>query len=898
MTSLDNNYGFNEIVPAFETHNIPIVFATDKNYIPFVSVAIQSILFNSSEKNNYDIIVLCSGVGKDDITILKNMMRGKRNVSIREYNISSEIKKYHLKSCSYYTEAIYYRLFMPFIMKAYDKMIYLDCDLIVEDDIAKLFKKNIDNNYAGAVRDIGMILYKYNPAISCLPDNYFEDILQGVDPEQYFNSGVLLMNLSKLRKDFTLDNLIAAANDKRFLYPDQDGLNVLCKNNIRLFNLCFNTYPYNSGARTEKNLSMYLPKDLYNEYVNARKKPFIIHYNMLEKPWLHPCYLDEPLMIRFWKYAEKSPFFERILFYKPSAFYLSKKKDVISYYEKATINELYRNVKCVLKRNNLDVFFVSSEYVIGKISDLVVKFETIDIDDDKAQINATIKIGKNELDQLEGIYIIDQKGRKYKTRVLPTHNQTLLNGKLIGGEYLLSARYPIGELSKISFYILYKGRYYRIKHYNFSRLFPIDRVNERQFAYINKKIIRFNKNELIIKSSTVKERLYFELKYDTYLLTNEHGKRKFAPLVRLCAQFVKHFLRKPIWIIGCNYLAEDNGFAFFRFMQGKRKDVKTYFAVNDTKSEVASKVKKYGRIVDKYSRRFQWLTLISDVAISSIVDFRLIKPFAFDSFRDILARRRFVFLQHGIITQDLSREHNRLTYNPAIFCTSAMPEYNSLLKGNYFYGKRQVKLTGLPRFDYLYNEPKKIITIMPTWRKYLNGDYGPNSSFYSFYYALLHNEELQKVLKEYGYKLQFKPHPLVLQNINVNDYKKGEDDNCFSLCQDDYTKTFANSNLIVTDYSSAVFDFLYLKKPIVYAQFDYKEFFSGGHAYDKGFIDYETEGFGDVTHSLSETVSTIIEYIRNGCVMKRDYEDRVDKFFKYHDQNNAQRVFDAIMGLK
>lgn len=113
----------------------------------------------------------------------------------------------------------------------------------------------------------------------------------------------------------------------------------------------------------------------------------------------------------------------------------------------------------------------------------------------------------------------------------------------------------------------------------------------------------------------------------------------------------------------------------------------------------------------------------------------------------------------------------------------------------------------------------------------------------------------------------------------------------------EYKKVFAESSLILTDYSSAIFDFAYLQKPVIYSQFDAEEFFAGDHMYVKGYFDYERDGFGEVESDLEGTVDRIIEYMENGCQLKDKYRERVDNFFLYHDQNNCQRVYEKIVEI-
>ena len=112
----------------------------------------------------------------------------------------------------------------------------------------------------------------------------------------------------------------------------------------------------------------------------------------------------------------------------------------------------------------------------------------------------------------------------------------------------------------------------------------------------------------------------------------------------------------------------------------------------------------------------------------------------------------------------------------------------------------------------------------------------------------------------------------------------------------DYTQTFCEAALLVTDYSSVAFDVALLKKPIIYAQFDVDTFFSG-HAYDKGYFEYDRDGFGPVCTDLETTVDAVIHYLKTGCKTEPIYLNRVDSFFGSQPENRCQAVVDEIKKL-
>ena len=100
---------------------------------------------------------------------------------------------------------------------------------------------------------------------------------------------------------------------------------------------------------------------------------------------------------------------------------------------------------------------------------------------------------------------------------------------------------------------------------------------------------------------------------------------------------------------------------------------------------------------------------------------------------------------------------------------------------------------------------------------------------------------------------------------------------------------------MVTDYSSAVFDFAYLRKPVVYFQFDADEFFSGGHVYTKGYFDYSRDGFGEVETTLRGLEERLLSYARSGFAMAPAYRARADRFFAFDDRGSCERLYERLL---
>lgn len=441
------------------------------------------------------------------------------------------------------------------------------------------------------------------------------------------------------------------------------------------------------------------------------------------------------------------------------------------------------------------------------------------------------------------------------------------------------------------------------------QFFPVSERYRNAYARIGRRTLTVANAALQLSAERRGGRFLQELRFLRELYTrNEKGGRN-AVVGRLVYALVKPFLRKPVWLLSDRTRAAgDNGEAMFRYLSSlKRKPARLYFAVSAASADFAA-LKKVGRVIRSKSYRHKLLFLLSDLNISSHADSDVITPFSRydESYRDIENRIRFVFLQHGVTKDDLSDWLNRYNANIAGLVTAARPEAESFRTGAYFYPDDVIWLTGFPRFDRLYHDEKRCITVMPTWRHALSTTADPktgvralhegfeNSSFYRFYNRLLNDARLIAAAREYGYALRFLPHPTLHPHMDRFTHGDG-----FALlpASTPYRQVFAESDLVLTDYSSVAFDFAYLRKPVVYAQFDREEFFSGEHVYVRGYFDYDRDGFGEVETEYEKTVDRLIEYMQNGCRLKDEYRARIDRFFAFDDSENCRRVYEKLKTL-
>ncbi|WP_315078312.1 CDP-glycerol glycerophosphotransferase family protein [uncultured Clostridium sp.] len=423
---------------------------------------------------------------------------------------------------------------------------------------------------------------------------------------------------------------------------------------------------------------------------------------------------------------------------------------------------------------------------------------------------------------------------------------------------------------------------------------PLYSFIDKSYYVKDKYCIVFTYNCFVVLKNNIKVRLGRKLAFAKELY--KKGQGKFI-VYRLIIEIMKKFNKKTIWLFMDRVdRADDNAEHLFKYANLQNDNVRKYFIL-DKKSSDWDRLSKIGKVVKYGSVKHKILFILCNKMISShTADFA---RHQFDG-KGILLRNLldfdFIFLQHGIIKDDLSIHLNRYNTQFKMFVTSAKEEYESILNENYYYDESIVKLTGLPRYDKLINNDKKQIFIIPTWKKDVVGPIDPNtrmriynpkfieSDYFKIYNSLINDKKLIEYAKKYNYKILFYPHPEIYQQINDfsrNNYVK------FIEHETSYQKLLTESSLLITDYSSIAFDFAYMKKPVIYYQW-YE------NHYEKGYFDYEIMGMGEVCREYDEIINMIINYMKNECKMKEVYVNRVNRFYKYTDGNNCERVYSAI----
>ena len=371
----------------------------------------------------------------------------------------------------------------------------------------------------------------------------------------------------------------------------------------------------------------------------------------------------------------------------------------------------------------------------------------------------------------------------------------------------------------------------------------------------------------------------------------------------VCALPCVYFFKKKhpdFWLI-CDSKKEarDNGFALFRYVRESHPEQEVYFAVGKDSLDWA-KVAAVGPVVP-YGSFKHWVYYLA--AAQNISSQKGGKPNAAVCYAlevGGLLKNSRVFLQHGVTKDDMPW----LYYNAtrfSLFVCAAQPEYE-FIKQKFGYPSGAVQLIGFSRFDQLHQDitDKHFILVMPTWRNwfYLKSNNADGqveavegSAYLRTWQAFLDDPTLHQILEKYDLNLLFYPHRDMQPYVHL-----------FSTCHTritignqkeyDVQTLLRRAQLLITDYSSVFFDMIYMKKPILFYQFDEQEFRS--RQYSKGYFDYAANPFSCRHTSLAGVLKELEQYAANGFKVSADFLTAHKTYFPLYDTNNCERTYQVI----
>lgn len=400
---------------------------------------------------------------------------------------------------------------------------------------------------------------------------------------------------------------------------------------------------------------------------------------------------------------------------------------------------------------------------------------------------------------------------------------------------------------------------------------------------------------------------------DTLKLINTIRFKDIPYMAKLAVTFIPGKIYKvmndDIWIIS-EYPenARDNGYWLFKYVREYYPDKKVFYPIKKEASDFF-KIEKLGNYIEHGSLKHYLLfwaasKYVGTTKYHGFPDERI----SAGIYEIGINRFKYVFLNHGFTRGHSNIVDGTKTSYDLIFAISDI-EKKVIVNLNH-QKEEKVKAVGFCRQDNLDNSllDPKLIVVMPTWRRWLDYRHAESkdrvkqiqkdflkSDYYKNYLALLHKEELLDFLEKQDLRLVLYFHGYAQEYL---DYFQSISNRIVVARKEEYfvQDLLKQASFLVTDYSSVAVDYSYMKKPMLYYQFDAEEFAQKQYAGSQ-YYDFEEDGFGPVVTELDQVVDEIKKSYQNGFIMEEKYVDRVNKFFPSFDTEHCKRTYDLIEKL-
>ncbi len=295
-------------LPPWKEDAITVVFASNEKFAPALGVCMNSLLEHTDPSRFYDIIILESDISEFSKARLELLVSRFAQAKLRFFNPKALLAGRQLQKnpADHISLETYYRFLIADILPKYRKVLYLDCDTVILEDVAKLAAVDLQGKVLAATIDVEI------PALAggLDPDlgPYLSKVIGLGEGEAYHQAGVLVLDLDKIRSLHSVDEWIGLAGERKYRYNDQDILNKECRGHYLTLPMEWNLVVDCNHRRLP--IIEAGPYTVLQEYLEARRHPKIVHYAGFEKPWDAP---GSDFAHEFWHYALTSEFYDRLL---------------------------------------------------------------------------------------------------------------------------------------------------------------------------------------------------------------------------------------------------------------------------------------------------------------------------------------------------------------------------------------------------------------------------------------------------------------------------------------------------------------------------------------------------------------------------------------------------------
>lgn len=280
-----------------------VVYASNDNYVPFLGISILSLLINNRNLTELNLVILSDEISIENRKLLNDIAEEyERNIKFIDIDNLEQWIPFEFDTFGFHP-IVLSRLFLGKLLEEdVNRVLYLDCDTVVEGSIEELQYIDMEKEYVAMVPELYMPMHK-------------KELVGISSKESYYNAGVILFNLDLIRRDKMQDKFLEYYCEKkgRLLYNDQDIINHCCNGKIKQLNHRYNLSPnlkYFPRYFIKRLQPAYYSQDT-EKYKYILKNPVVIHFMGDERPWIRGNF--NAYRKYFMKYKEKSPWKDMVM---------------------------------------------------------------------------------------------------------------------------------------------------------------------------------------------------------------------------------------------------------------------------------------------------------------------------------------------------------------------------------------------------------------------------------------------------------------------------------------------------------------------------------------------------------------------------------------------------------
>lgn len=558
------------------------------------------------------------------------------------------------------------------------------------------------------------------------------------------------------------------------------------------------------------------------------------------------------------------------------------------------------NFQIVQSRNKISVINQETQEIVfsgQKIEIILCKFQV-----KKSQIKmmAFIKSAVFNFTEKPKLYLVRNKDLEHRMEIpLRKSSWSYYRSKTeTNSFYLFQLEIDMNSLNAFELYVELNGVFYNTYYYFMYQVFFSHKY--KRYLYIrDNKSIRFYKNIFLVSDTTKED----EKELSQQIRKKYWKENKKVWFIRNLCKFSRKKYNQLWLYYDCKGVHKDNG--YYQYIHDIKQDdgIKRYYIYNgklkDIKDLFTRKQKKF--LVRFGSWRHKYLYLKARKVITAYIEENNYLPFVrewYEQYIDVSNEPELIYLQHGVLHAHVPWKYSldRLCIDKEVISTSF--EEKNLIE-NYCFDEDHLIKSGMSRYDFidLNTTPSNRILFAPSWRKYLVGMDAEGwvttenkfiaSEFYAKTCAFLNSPALHQLLEEYDFFLDFKLHPIFERYRHLYSIENHR------IVIADSTVETTKYSVFMTDFSSYSFDFVYLKRPIIYFLPDDEMFRAGMNDYREIDLPFE-EGFGDFVLEPQDAISSLMKILHNHCQLEPKYAHRMENFFFYQDNAQRDRIYHAI----